>query len=1244
MDRITKGLEAFPSKDPFKPSDAHQAAQKFMDCAFLTWDGSQGRRMCPLAVFGSREPMATTRAFACVNPPRADSEQLTNADQVRGSIALVVRGGCSFAVKARKLQRAGAVAMIVANNTREQPFAAFSMEDDVDASSLDEPIEIPCMMMCLADVRDLFKQMPPSVTDGTITLEIVEPARLKPLMLECKEQRHVRRNGSTASSSEGGKNSSRWGSSFRRKTTSLVKFWDTPVASPKEGSKTDEAQATESIPVDPAKASELPPAIDAIAPASLPAPPPPVQAAPLFAFVQWATSASHYHVCFAPLSDFCRAGNNAIYEGPLTICDPLLADKDALRNSAELRDALALVKRGVCTFPAKLERIQRCGAMATIVGNDDIEDPDAAFMMSVDNLKADHLTIPSVMVSYNVLQQLLVLPAASRSLVRMLCLSGESAATMLARISGLSSTVASEISLLETPEPSSDKPALKLLHVACRNGDHGACQQILDEHWPHESDRRDAMMTSDNNRLTALHHSCVGGNEHVVDLVLRLGGSLTATDFALQTPLHLACLYHHAAIVKRLLQANGMVLQQQQQTDQSQPPATITTAANMGGSTPLHYAALSGSTECLELLLTVNARVMTDGRYCFDGVDIADRDGATPLHVACRSAHCDCAMYLIAANANVDVVDATGATPLQIACEMINDPEYAAVSLTVIEKLLATGASIREPRNAAPQEDGDAGIEQEGQQIVSRLYLDRIENKAVKRELEVTYLRREAQRSHANSQALERQHQTMNEQVSRLSEVLEAMQQREQTAKQRETELRKMCAAQNSQIEQLQMQMNTILHVLQSQAEPTTSAVGLSLGNATAFNVPTEMEDSQANEDRVLDAALARDLGKKCCRQRKYALAENYFKKSLGLHALPGVQRLLEQTQALHNEAKRRVHQQLEAKQQMQAKQQVIDHFRSSLARIRAPDHAIQSITLEIAKLDALEQDSTEFSMTRRWLEWLVALPWDDPQSGLQSNELHACKLGMFQQLEQLELQAREAQRHQAARVIQSAVREHFSVHLMTRSMAAVSVQAIARGFLTRRQFQRILGDQERAMATPQSDDNGLVCSGTLENPNTPAAEATATAALVQDVDFSVTIDPLALQRMGSTARDCRVVLGVHLQRRSSKRARANGGASCTESHVLQVLSITAASAPTGSSLGLWLKSPAASTTLYYVWSRWGTHEPGADVNGVLSGPYDQLFPAQQRYERVLRDHVRASFVVAAYAQVSSNGSSATAA
>mmetsp|Transcript_47582 Transcript_47582/g.149069 ORF Transcript_47582/g.149069 Transcript_47582/m.149069 type:complete len:624 (-) Transcript_47582:578-2449(-) len=52
------------------------------------------------------------------NPPLANKE-LQNEHQVRGNVVYIKRGGCSFTKKARMAQRAGAVAMVVANSDRE---------------------------------------------------------------------------------------------------------------------------------------------------------------------------------------------------------------------------------------------------------------------------------------------------------------------------------------------------------------------------------------------------------------------------------------------------------------------------------------------------------------------------------------------------------------------------------------------------------------------------------------------------------------------------------------------------------------------------------------------------------------------------------------------------------------------------------------------------------------------------------------------------------------------------------------------------------------------------------------------------------------------------------------------------------------------------------------------------------------------------------------------------------------------
>ncbi|KAG6583278.1 Transient receptor potential channel pyrexia [Phytophthora cinnamomi] len=104
---------------------AASAAQEF---AFVSWDGSDGRRACPLATFGSRGPQTL-----------------------------------SLRAQARLLQKAGAVAMLLANNTREEPLAAFTMgkspeELEQNEKSGAEPITMPCIMMCLRDVRELFQK------------------------------------------------------------------------------------------------------------------------------------------------------------------------------------------------------------------------------------------------------------------------------------------------------------------------------------------------------------------------------------------------------------------------------------------------------------------------------------------------------------------------------------------------------------------------------------------------------------------------------------------------------------------------------------------------------------------------------------------------------------------------------------------------------------------------------------------------------------------------------------------------------------------------------------------------------------------------------------------------------------------------------------------------------------------------------------------------------------------------------
>src|SRR6266508_82523 len=68
---------------------------------------------------------------------------LTNAAAVAGNIALVDRGTCTFVVKARNCQNAGAIAMLVADNVSDSPPAGMGGTDD--------SITIPAVRITMAD-------------------------------------------------------------------------------------------------------------------------------------------------------------------------------------------------------------------------------------------------------------------------------------------------------------------------------------------------------------------------------------------------------------------------------------------------------------------------------------------------------------------------------------------------------------------------------------------------------------------------------------------------------------------------------------------------------------------------------------------------------------------------------------------------------------------------------------------------------------------------------------------------------------------------------------------------------------------------------------------------------------------------------------------------------------------------------------------------------------------------------------
>ncbi|KAF0754977.1 hypothetical protein AaE_005124 [Aphanomyces astaci] len=72
----------------------------------------------PVATFGSHSPSTYTGALVHVVPATA-FPSIQNASALRGRIAVVQRGDCSFAAKAKSIQAAGAIGMILTNSSEE---------------------------------------------------------------------------------------------------------------------------------------------------------------------------------------------------------------------------------------------------------------------------------------------------------------------------------------------------------------------------------------------------------------------------------------------------------------------------------------------------------------------------------------------------------------------------------------------------------------------------------------------------------------------------------------------------------------------------------------------------------------------------------------------------------------------------------------------------------------------------------------------------------------------------------------------------------------------------------------------------------------------------------------------------------------------------------------------------------------------------------------------------------------------
>jgi hypothetical protein len=116
---------------------------------------------CPLADFGAggvREGQ-DIYAQAVVAQPVTAHMPLKNAFELRGKIAVLQRGLCEFVTKVLHAQRAGAVAVLVANNSGEDSGEAFVMDAGQRPDQLAATVRIPAMMMSRSQSTEIFQQI-----------------------------------------------------------------------------------------------------------------------------------------------------------------------------------------------------------------------------------------------------------------------------------------------------------------------------------------------------------------------------------------------------------------------------------------------------------------------------------------------------------------------------------------------------------------------------------------------------------------------------------------------------------------------------------------------------------------------------------------------------------------------------------------------------------------------------------------------------------------------------------------------------------------------------------------------------------------------------------------------------------------------------------------------------------------------------------------------------------------------------
>ena len=144
---------------------------------------------------------------------------------------------------------------------------------------------------------------------------------------------------------------------------------------------------------------------------------------------------------------------------------------------------------------------------------------------------------------------------------------------------------------------------------------------------------------------TPLHLAMPKTDSTMANYLIEKGASLTLQDTSAQAPFHLALYYGHINLIKKIFnEKNAYQLHE------------LLELKDESHKNVLHYAALNGTLEIVELLVKQGMDVNSNTLYDY-----------TPLHYAARQGHFEVARYLIQTGAKADAKTTKGETALVIA-------------------------------------------------------------------------------------------------------------------------------------------------------------------------------------------------------------------------------------------------------------------------------------------------------------------------------------------------------------------------------------------------------------------------------------------------------------------------------------------------------------------------------------------------------------------------------------------------